>query len=62
MTARFRVRRQLPIGPLGPRRMTFVIDNDRRVLDVVHSEVSMTDPADRALEVLRARTGREPRA
>jgi peroxiredoxin Q/BCP len=36
--------------------MTFVIDTDRRVLDVIHSEVSMDAHADRALEVLRART------
>lgn len=43
------------IGALGNRRTTFVIDTDRRVLEVVHSEVSMASHADKALEVLRAR-------
>jgi peroxiredoxin Q/BCP len=49
----FGVRRRLPLGPLSTKRMTFVIDTDRRILDVIHSEVSMNDHADRALEVLR---------
>jgi peroxiredoxin Q/BCP len=35
--------------------MTFVIGTDRRILEVIHSEVSMDAHADRALEVLRAR-------
>jgi peroxiredoxin Q/BCP len=52
----FGVRRSVALGPLVTRRMTFVIDTDRRVLDVIHSEVSMEAHADRALEVLRART------
>ena len=52
---RFGVRRRLALGPLGTRRMTFVIDTDRRILAVVHSEVSMNDHADRALQVLRER-------
>ena len=51
----FGVRRRLALGPLSTKRMTFVIDTDRRILDVIHSEVSMNDHADRALEVLRAR-------
>jgi thioredoxin-dependent peroxiredoxin len=51
----FGVRRSVALGPLVTRRMTFVIDTDRRVLDVIHSEVSMDAHADRALEVLRAR-------
>jgi peroxiredoxin Q/BCP len=34
--------------------MTFVIGTDRRVLDVIHSEVSMDAHADRALAALRA--------
>lgn len=46
------------IGKLGNRRTTFVIDTDRRLLDVVHTELSMRAHADRALEVLRARAGR----
>jgi peroxiredoxin Q/BCP len=52
---RFGVRRRLPLGPLSTRRMTFVIDTDRRILDVIHSEISMNDHADRALRVLRDR-------
>jgi peroxiredoxin Q/BCP len=38
-------------GP--PRRVTFVIDRDRRVLAVVKSEIRMSVHADRALEALR---------
>ena len=43
------------IGPLPSKRMTFVIDSDRRVLALVHSEINMLSHADEALEVLRAR-------
>ncbi|MGN9778933.1 peroxiredoxin [Micromonospora sp. H33] len=49
---RFGVRRRLPLGPLSTRRMTFVIGTDRRVVEVIHSEVSMNDHADRALRAL----------
>ncbi|HEX3590209.1 MAG TPA: peroxiredoxin [Pseudonocardiaceae bacterium] len=49
----FGVRRKF--GPLPTRRMTFVIDTDRKVLDVVKSEVRMGVHADRALAALRAR-------
>lgn len=42
-------------GPLLTRRHTFVIDTDRRVLDVIKSELRMSVHADRALAVLRAR-------
>jgi thioredoxin-dependent peroxiredoxin len=38
------------------RRWTFVIDTDRRVLAVIKSETRMRSHANRALEVLRART------
>ena len=51
---RFGVRRTLAFGPLVTKRMTFVIGTDRRVLDVIHSEVSMDAHADRALAALRA--------
>ncbi|MGH8880348.1 MAG: peroxiredoxin [Stackebrandtia sp.] len=54
---RLGVKRSLPLGPLSTRRMTFVIDTDRTILEVIHSEVSMTGHADRALEVLRHRPG-----
>jgi thioredoxin-dependent peroxiredoxin len=50
------VRRALALGPLATKRMTFVIGTDRRVLEVIHSEVSMDAHADRALEVLRAQS------
>jgi len=55
VAGRFGVRRRLPLGPLSTRRMTFVIDTDRRILASIHSEISMNDHADRALQVLRAR-------
>ena len=41
-------------GPLWNKRMTFVIDRDRRVLDVIGSEMNMEIHADRALEALEA--------
>jgi peroxiredoxin Q/BCP len=51
----FGVKRGL-LGKLLPvKRTTFVIDTDRRVLDVIASEVSMDTHADKALEVLRQR-------
>jgi peroxiredoxin Q/BCP len=49
----FGVRRKF--GPLLTRRHTFVIDTDRRVLEVIKSELRMGVHADKALEVLRAR-------
>jgi peroxiredoxin Q/BCP len=48
-------------GPLGNRRMTFVIDTDRRILEVIGNEMNMEVHADRALEVLRARSDRTVR-
>src|SRR5258708_1474074 len=50
---RFGVRRALGLGPLVTKRMTFVIGTDRRILDVIHNEVSMGAHADRALDVLK---------
>ena len=49
----FGVRRK--IAMLATRRMTFVIDTDRKILDVIKSEVRMSVHADRALDALRAR-------
>lgn len=48
----FGVRRR---GALPNKRVTFVIDQDRTVLAVIASEISMSRHADKALEVLRAR-------
>ncbi|MGC4877811.1 peroxiredoxin [Micromonospora sp. DT43] len=48
----FGVKRRVPLGPLSTKRMTFVIGADRRVIEVIHSEVSMNDHADRALRAL----------
>jgi thioredoxin-dependent peroxiredoxin len=44
-------------GPsfLPNKRITFVIDTDRTVLDVFHSEVSMASHADKALALLKER-------
>jgi peroxiredoxin Q/BCP len=50
----FGVRRRF--GPLATRRRTFVIDTDRRLLEEISSELRMSAHADRALEVLRARS------
>src|SRR3954451_7813431 len=38
VAAQFGVKRRLPLGPLSTRRMTFVIDTDRTILEVIHSE------------------------
>ena len=49
-------RRRGLLGRLLPvRRATFVIDTDRTVLEVIHSEISMGSHADKALELLKAR-------
>jgi thioredoxin-dependent peroxiredoxin len=44
-------------GPnfLPNKRITFVIDTDRTVLDVIHTEISMGAHADKALQILKAR-------
>ncbi|MGB3485003.1 MAG: peroxiredoxin [Mycobacterium sp.] len=53
----FGVKRGL-LGKFMPvKRTTFVIDTDRRILDVIASEISMDTHADKALEVLRNRAG-----
>jgi peroxiredoxin Q/BCP len=54
VAAQFGVTRK--IGILPNKRATFVIDTDRTVLEVIQSEVNMGTHADRALEVLRARS------
>lgn len=53
----FGVRRGISLAPI--KRKTFVIDRDRSVLGVIASEVRMGVHADRALELLRARGGRD---
>ena len=50
----FGVKRSPGIFP--NRRTTFVIDRDRKVVEVIHSETRMDHHADRALEVLRSRS------
>jgi thioredoxin-dependent peroxiredoxin len=40
---------------LPNKRMTFVIDTDRTLLGVFHSEFSMSSHADKALDLLKAR-------
>ncbi|MEU0256054.1 peroxiredoxin [Streptomyces sp. NPDC006184] len=52
---RFGVRRGF--SPAPTKRVTFVINTDRTVLDVVRSELRMNTHADRALAALRARKG-----
>jgi thioredoxin-dependent peroxiredoxin len=42
-------------GLASTKRMTFVIDTDRKVIDVIKSETRMGVHGDRALEVLRQR-------
>ncbi len=41
---------------LPNKRITFVIDTDRTILDVFHTEVSMGAHADKALALLKARS------
>lgn len=53
VATQFDVRRKF--GPALTRRQTFVIDTDRKVLDVIKSELRMGVHADRALAALRAR-------
>lgn len=55
LAKRFNVKRRLPLGPLSTKRMTFVIDTDRRLLAIIHNELKMNDHADRALAVLQQR-------
>ncbi|MFD9704888.1 peroxiredoxin [Lentzea sp. NPDC059081] len=43
-------------SPLHAKRRTFVIDTDRRILEVVRSELKFTVHADKALAVLRERS------
>ncbi|CAL9323427.1 peroxiredoxin [Streptomyces sp. SudanB182_2057] len=52
---RFGVRRGFTLAPT--KRVTFVIAEDRTVLEVVRSELRMNTHADRALAALRARRG-----
>ena len=42
------------VGPLPPRRQTFVIDTDFTILERIASEVDMDIHADRALAVIKA--------
>jgi thioredoxin-dependent peroxiredoxin len=48
-------------GPLFNRRMTFVIGADGTLVEILKSELNMEMHADRALEILRARTGADLR-
>jgi thioredoxin-dependent peroxiredoxin len=52
----FGARRNIAVGPFLTRRMTFVIDSDHRLLEIIHSEAHPEAHADRALEALRSRT------
>jgi thioredoxin-dependent peroxiredoxin len=54
VAALFGVKRSVSF--LKVKRSTFVIDTDRTVLDVIHSEVSMGSHADKALALLKARS------
>ncbi|MGR6968463.1 peroxiredoxin [Streptomyces cynarae] len=51
---RFGVRRGFSLAPT--KRVTFVIDQDRTILEVVRSELRMSAHADRALAALRTRS------
>jgi peroxiredoxin Q/BCP len=45
-------------GPLPTKRATFVIGQDRRLLDIVKSEIRASVHADKALDFLKARAPR----
>jgi peroxiredoxin Q/BCP len=47
-------------GPLFNKRVTFVIDTDRRVIDVIRSETNMDKHADEALATLAKRGTTSP--
>lgn len=47
-------------GQLPTKRVTFVIDTDRRVLAVIRAEMNMTAHADAALDALRVRAKGSP--
>jgi peroxiredoxin Q/BCP len=53
VAAAYGVKRAVPLLP--NKRATFVIDTDRTVLEVIHSEVNMNTHADKALAALRRR-------
>lgn len=56
VAAQFGVKRGL-LGKLMPvKRTTFVIDTDRKVLDVIGSEFNFNSHADKALATLRSRS------
>lgn len=44
-----------PLGLTATKRVTYVIDTDRRVLDVIKSEIRMDVHADKAVAALRKR-------
>ncbi|WP_030815879.1 peroxiredoxin [Streptomyces sp. NRRL F-2799] len=52
---RFGVKRGFTLAPT--KRVTFVVGQDRRVLEIVRSELRMNTHADRALAALRAAKG-----
>jgi thioredoxin-dependent peroxiredoxin len=55
VAAEFGVKRGGLLGKLGPvKRWTFAIGTDRRVVEVIHSEVNMDTHADTALTALKA--------
>lgn len=54
VASQFGVKRGLSILP--NKRATFVIDTDRKVLEVISSETNMAKHADQALELLRSRS------
>jgi peroxiredoxin Q/BCP len=43
-------------GFLPNKRVTYVVDTDRTLLDVIHTEISMGAHADKALAILKARS------
>ncbi|MET7426800.1 peroxiredoxin [Dactylosporangium sp. NPDC005555] len=43
------------LGLTATKRVTYVIDTDRRILDVIRSEIRMDVHADKAIEALRKR-------
>ncbi|BCJ46002.1 peroxiredoxin [Actinoplanes ianthinogenes] len=52
--AAYGVKRKLSLGALSTKRMTFVIGTDRKILDVIHSELDMNQHAAQALSVAAA--------
>jgi thioredoxin-dependent peroxiredoxin len=52
---RFGIKRKVAPAALSLKRLTYVIDTNRHILDVIHAELNMNEHAARALQALTTR-------